>query len=64
MTLETLYLFLAHAALTALGIWLNIKAGDHIVALLSFAMVIVGVTGMVYLLGAALFGWPLLGGAA
>ncbi|WP_435107327.1 hypothetical protein [Nocardiopsis synnemataformans] len=64
MTLETLYLFLAHATLTALGVWLNSKAGDRFIAWSSYAMVLVGVTGMVYLLGAALFGWPLLGGAA
>lgn len=63
MNLETLYLFAALAVLAALGIWLNIKAGDVPVAMLSALMVLAGVAGMVTLIGASLFGWNLAGGS-
>jgi len=59
VTVETLYLFLALAVLAALGIWLNLKAADNLIIAISFAMVLPGIAGMVYLVAAAL-----LGGAA
>lgn len=54
MNLETLYLFLALAVLTAMGIWVNIKASDNIIVALSALMVLPGVAGMVYLIAVAL----------
>lgn len=54
MSLETLYLFLALAILTALGIWLNIRSGDWIISLFSALMILAGASGMVYLIAVAL----------
>ena len=55
MTPEDLYLFLALAAFTTIGVWMNIKAGNDPLKWVTLLVILSGVAGMAYLIAAALF---------